>query len=247
MVGMNQPSEIHVFDRALMRQRRARVASDFAEHDFLYREVAARLHEKLSEINRSFGSVLDMGSRLPVFETGTDLQRLVHTRLGDAASGSLETGDPAILIADEEALPFADASFDLVVSNMALHWVNDLPGCLIQVKRALRPDGLFLAAMLGGETLHELRASLMHGEMEIQGGVSPPGLAVCRHPRYRRAAAKSRLCPADRRYRRDCCQLQGYVPINERVAWHGRDQCDPGPTQNAIKAGGADGSGALLQ
>ena len=77
------------------------------------------------------------------------------------------------LAADEEALPFADASFDLVLSCLSLHWVNDLPGALSQVRRALKPDGLFLAAMLGGNTLGELRAALAEAEAACEGGLSP--------------------------------------------------------------------------
>jgi len=73
---------------------------------------------------------------------------------------------------DEERLPFADRSLDLVVSSLVLHWVNDLPGALIQIRRALRPDGLFLGAVLGGETLNELRAVLTQAELEVLGGAS---------------------------------------------------------------------------
>jgi NADH dehydrogenase [ubiquinone] 1 alpha subcomplex assembly factor 5 len=74
---------------------------------------------------------------------------------------------------DEEFLPFAEASFDLIVSNLSLHWVNDLPGALVQARRALKPDGFFCAAILGGDTLFEMRRSLMEAEMELSGGVSP--------------------------------------------------------------------------
>ena len=88
-----------------------------------------------------------------------------------AASGLPRTA-PAV-VADEEALPFRDASLDLVVSALALHFVNDLPGALIQIRRALKPDGLFLAAMLGGDTLTELRQSFAEAEAEIEGGISP--------------------------------------------------------------------------
>ena len=77
------------------------------------------------------------------------------------------------LAADEEALPFTDAVFDLVIGNLSLHWVNDLPGTLLQVHRCLKADGLFLAATLGGDTLVELRDSLMAAEIEIRDGVSP--------------------------------------------------------------------------
>ena len=81
-------------------------------------------------------------------------------------------GHPAV-VADEEYLPFADRSFDLVISSLSLHWVNDLPGVLIQIRRALKPDGLFLGAMLGDGTLAELREALMAAELDIAGGVSP--------------------------------------------------------------------------
>jgi SAM-dependent methyltransferase len=77
------------------------------------------------------------------------------------------------LAADEEFLPFAEASLDLVLSSLSLHWVNDLPGALLQARRALRPDGLFLAAMLGGETLKELRQAMLAAEAEVSGGASP--------------------------------------------------------------------------
>ena len=169
MGSMNQNNRMQVFDRALLRQRRTRAAAGLADHDFLYREVAARLRERLGEVRRSFSAVLEMGSRLPVIEKCDDIDLLVRTHFGGDTAGF----GGAALEVDEEALPFADQSFDLVISNMALHWVNDLPGCLIQVNRVLKPDGLFVATLLGGETLRELRAALMHGEMEVDGGVSP--------------------------------------------------------------------------
>ncbi len=174
---MSETGNMEVFDRALLRRRRRRAAAGLADHDFLFTEVAARLRERLGEVQRSFTSVLEMGSRRPVIEgaggSGGDIERLVRSHFGGDAAGSGAATPVTALEADEEALPFAPESFDLVVSNMALHWVNDLPGCMIQVRRALRPDGLFLGAMLGGETLKELRAALMHGEMEVENGASP--------------------------------------------------------------------------
>lgn len=77
------------------------------------------------------------------------------------------------LVSDEEALPFGDGSFDIVTSLLSLHWVNDLPGSLVQIRRILRPDGLLLAALLGGETLKELRRSLADAEIANEGGLSP--------------------------------------------------------------------------
>jgi SAM-dependent methyltransferase len=77
------------------------------------------------------------------------------------------------VVADEEFLPFAAGTFDLVASCLSLHWVNDLPGALIQLRHALRPDGLLLVSLLGGETLHELRAALLEAEAEVTGGAAP--------------------------------------------------------------------------
>ena len=94
---------------------------------------------------------------------------------------------------DEEALPFAPESFDLVMSNLSLHWVNDLPGCLLQIRQTLKPDGLFLAAMFGGGTLVELRNCLMEAESEIAGGVKPTGFALRRLTRCRRFVAARRI------------------------------------------------------
>jgi len=91
-----------------------------------------------------------------------------------ALTAALRAHNPEVLIAaDEEALPFADATFDLVVSALALQFVNDLPGALVQIRRALRPDGLFVAALLGGDTLTELRQSFAAAESEVEGGASP--------------------------------------------------------------------------
>jgi SAM-dependent methyltransferase len=91
----------------------------------------------------------------------------------DPAAGFLSgLADPG-LVAEAEALPFAPASFDLVLSNLALHWVNDLPGALLQLRQALKPDGLLLVSLFAGETLNELRLCLLEAESEIENGASP--------------------------------------------------------------------------
>jgi SAM-dependent methyltransferase len=92
---------------------------------------------------------------------------------GARTNSSIGIGADLVIAADEEALPFRDGSLDLVVSALALHTVNDLPGTLIQIRRALKPDGLFLAALLGGDTLTELRQAFAEAEAEIEGGMSP--------------------------------------------------------------------------
>ena len=150
-----------IFDRFLLRARQRRARALGAE-TFLIDRVAAELGERLSAVLRQFDRAVDLG-------TPTDAVRRAL-----AASGKVATIIGADSVAaDEEALPFADGSLDLVVSALSLHFVNDLPGTLIQVRRALKPDGLLLAALLGGDTLIELREAFAQAEAEIEGGVSP--------------------------------------------------------------------------
>ncbi|MBK19221.1 MAG: SAM-dependent methyltransferase [Rhodospirillaceae bacterium] len=159
-----------IFDRNAVRRHQARAAASFAEHDFLFREVAERLADRLQDIKRSFDVGISLGARgdhLRESLMGNDAISVLHEM------GS-NTGSPGIaFIGDEEALPVKPNSADLIVSNLALHWTNDVPGTLIQCRQALKPDGLFMAAILGGETLTELRQVLMEVEAEISGGVSP--------------------------------------------------------------------------
>lgn len=165
-----------VFDRALLRRRRDRAAGRFAEHDFLFREVADRLADRLEDVRRSFPLALDLGAGDGAMGRALAGRKGIETLAAlELAPGLAARNDSGALRAagDEEALPFADGVFDLIVSNLALHWVNDLPGALIQARRALKPDGFFCAAMLGGETLNELRLALYDAEAEICGGVSP--------------------------------------------------------------------------
>jgi SAM-dependent methyltransferase len=159
-----------IFDRALLRARRRR-ARALGPETFLLDRVAADLAERLSAVLRQFDVAVDLG-------TPTDAVRAAFTGLASigmliAANPDVTAQDAPAVAADEEALPFRDGSLDLVVSALALQSVNDLPGALIQIRRALKPDGLFLAAMLGGDTLTELRQSFAEAEAEIEGGVSP--------------------------------------------------------------------------
>lgn len=165
-----------VFDRALLRRRRDRAAGRFAEHDFLFREVAERLVDRLDDVRRAFPLALDLGAGDGALGRALAGRKGIETLAAlELAPGLAQRNDSGALLAtgDEESLPFADGAFDLIVSNLALHWVNDLPGALIQARRALKPDGFFCAAMLGGETLNELRLALYDAEAEICGGVSP--------------------------------------------------------------------------
>jgi NADH dehydrogenase [ubiquinone] 1 alpha subcomplex assembly factor 5 len=171
---MEQPAS-PLFDRRAWRAHRdrlVRLAGGGA--DFLHREVAERLIDRLDLVNRDFAAILDLGARDGV------LSRRLAERNGAALVVAAEPsvhllyGAPAPRVcADPELIPFRDASFDLVASNLALHWCADLPGALIQIRRALKADGLFLAALLGGGTLAELRTALFEAELSEEGGVSP--------------------------------------------------------------------------
>ncbi len=159
-----------IFDRQALRRNRDRAAKNFKAHDFLVREVAERLYDKSSDISRDFNHILDLGCH------GGELAGLLkenHIIRQDLSRNFLESNKGIRVQADEEFLPYRPGSLDLIVSNLSLHWVNDLPGCLAQIMQALKPDGLFLCALFGGETLTELRQSLMEAEINIRGGASP--------------------------------------------------------------------------
>jgi SAM-dependent methyltransferase len=156
-----------IFDRLLQRRRRSRAAASPA--NFLLEHVASELVDRLSVVLRRFDVGVDLG-------TPGDAVRMSLRRLG--AVGTIVGADviarsKPFVVADEEALPFRDSSLDLVVSGLALHFANDLPGVLTQIRRALKPGALFLAALLGGDTLTELRQAFAEAETEIEGGVSP--------------------------------------------------------------------------
>lgn len=168
---------MQVFDRALVRRHRDRAAPRFAEYNFLFAEVAERLADRLMDVRRDFPRALDLGCH-----DGTLGRRIaghkgittvVGCDLSPALAARAARANGLAVAADEEFLPFGPASFDLVLSNLSLHWVNDLPGALIQIRQTLKPDGLFLAALLGGETLVELRHCLMQAELAVCDGVSP--------------------------------------------------------------------------
>ncbi len=173
MAADRPDNDLMVFDRALLRRRRTRAAAAWRQHDFLKQQIAASLAERLDDIRRPFPRLLDLGSHAG---------EVVAALAGRAGSELTVTADltPAFqrspglrVVADEEMLPFAPHSFDLITSALSLHAVNDLPGALLQIRQTLKPDGLFLGALFGGETLTELRQCLLQAESEIEGGASP--------------------------------------------------------------------------
>lgn len=162
------------FDLRLLAQRRNRAAATVAQYDFLLQRVAEDLAVRLGAVQRRFATVVDLGAHHGLL--AHSVGQLPGVSLVVSAECSwrmLMLCPPPRVMVDLEALPFADTSLDLVISGLTLHCVNDLPGTLIQIRRALKPDGLLLASVLGGQTLSELREAFLLAESELEGGASP--------------------------------------------------------------------------
>ncbi|TVR06046.1 MAG: methyltransferase domain-containing protein [Salinarimonadaceae bacterium] len=161
----------NVFDRALVRERFRRAHSrGFAP--FLVEHAIADLALRLAPVSREFAIALDVGTPGPqaaIFLRASGRAGAVFR----AALAGISPGEAGAIVADEEALPFAHERFDLATSLLSLQAVNDLPGALVQIRRALKPDGLFVGCLLGGASLTELRQSFMEAEAEVEGGASP--------------------------------------------------------------------------
>lgn len=157
-----------IFDRQLLRARRCR-AERLGVSDFLLERMAGDIAERLSVVLRQFDLAVDLGA------PGEAVRRALAAsgKVGLVIAANPFARGPLAVAADEEALPFRDGSLDLVVSALSLQFANDLPGVLVQIRRALRPDGLLLAALAGGDTLTELRQAFAQAEAEIEDGISP--------------------------------------------------------------------------
>jgi SAM-dependent methyltransferase len=169
-----------IFNRKRVALHQRRALARPGDAGFLLREMAERLCDRLSDTTRSFPKALclDIGGGVmaEALEGKGGIEWLVQSNLSLPLLASRTTShEPRVtkLVADEEYLPFAENIFDLVISSGALQWTNDLPGTLIQIQRSLKPDGLFLAMLPGGRTLHELRESFAQAELRLRGGISP--------------------------------------------------------------------------
>ena len=173
-----------VFDRQAVRRHRDRAVRTVDRVSDVLGDAAGRLLDRLDDTSRRFTDALDVGGRGIVAPLlGARGLRVVSCDLSPAMAGL--NGGPCVA-ADEECLPFAAGSFDLIVASLSLHWVNDLPGALLQLRRSLRPDGLLLASLPALGTLAELRSALTEAESEVSGGASPrvspfPELRDCAH------------------------------------------------------------------
>lgn len=166
---MSDPSR--VFDRASVRRHRDRAAGAENGGQAVLQEAAARLLDRLDDTTRRFGRALDIGGRglvAPVLRA-----RGMQVVAADLSERMVRRSAPLAVAMDEEMVPFAPASFDLVVASLALHWANDLPGALVQLRRVLAPGGLLLASLPALGTLAELRVALGEAEYAMRGGVSP--------------------------------------------------------------------------
>ncbi len=169
-----------LFDRTLHRARLDRAARGFAAADFLKARVAEDVAWRLSAILRRFPRAVDLSARSGLFAqklwdspAAAQVDMLVEADLSTPMLRRVDPASPLRVVADEERLPFAAESFDLAVSLLSLHWTNDLVGALVQIRRALKPDGLFVGAIFGGATLTELRQSLLLAEAELSDGAGP--------------------------------------------------------------------------
>jgi NADH dehydrogenase [ubiquinone] 1 alpha subcomplex assembly factor 5 len=163
-----------IFQRRQVQNARHRAAASLAAHDAVLADATERLLDRLEDITRPLPRLLDLSARHGL------VRRLIGTRGGVQEIVECELS-PALLqnrtghrvVADEEFLPFAAASFDVAVSVLGLHMVNDLPGTLAQLRRILKPEGVLLVMLPGGATLQELRESFAHAETALYGGIHP--------------------------------------------------------------------------
>ncbi|PTM51761.1 methyltransferase family protein [Phreatobacter oligotrophus] len=160
------------FDQQLLGRRRVRAASG-EPADFLLRRVAEDLADRLTLVQRQFSAIADLATPTDALREALAARGLAPVVATEAVETLAHRRATPVVVAAPDMLPFSDASRDLVVSALGLQFVDDLPGAFVQVRRALKPDGLFLAAMAGGDTLTELRQAFAEAESEVDGGLSP--------------------------------------------------------------------------
>jgi NADH dehydrogenase [ubiquinone] 1 alpha subcomplex assembly factor 5 len=162
-----------LFDRSHQRRVRARRRPGFAPHAFLYDEACSRVAERLAEINRTFPWAVTLEDREGRLATALRaVPSVERCYASDSTGANLDGEATAAWCADAEALPLAEGQQPLLASAFCLQTLNDVPGHLVQVRRALRPDGLYLAVFPGGDTLHELRDCMQAAELQLTEGIS---------------------------------------------------------------------------
>ena len=222
-----------VFDRRLLRERRARALA-LGPATFLIERVAADFGGASGDDACGVSSVRSISARRPatlrrVLAESGKVGTIVAANARRLRTRPQRMPRHSRSRPTRRLLPFADGSLDLVVSALALQFVNDLPGTLIQIRRALKPDGLLLAALLGGDTLTELRQAFAAAEAEIEGGVSPRVAPFADLRDLGSAPAAGRLCAAGDRRGPAHRALRLGRRADARSAPHGRDQSAGGP------------------
>lgn len=187
---MTSSNTIEIFDRNLLRKKRGQALKNFAAYDFLFDWAGKQTIDRLQDVKREYGNALIIGARqskhfmqavsnLPGAPNVLQLDICTTSPPQNSAPDhnafdkNAKDQNPPYICADEDFLPIREQSLDLALSTLNWHNVNDLPGALLQTRRALKPDGLFIGSMLGGETLFELRQCLQDAEVNISGGLSP--------------------------------------------------------------------------
>ncbi len=169
--SMNDTNSI--FNRRLVQKHRARASDHFAQHDFFLQRMVGMLAERLEETTRHFDTVLMLGAHSGQFDADIKRAARATTLIHADASPAMARQCPSPAIScDEEWLPFAQHSLDAILCPWGLHWVNDMVGSLIQMRQALKPDGLLLAMLPGAHSLQELRDILTDAELQLYSGVS---------------------------------------------------------------------------
>ncbi len=155
---------MNIFDSKIRRLHRDRSIKNLGDSDFLIKKSSEQILELFEDLrgNKDFLDILILGHPLPIIGNNLTIKSDIIYRISGVD-----------IITDEELIPFKNDSFDLVISNLNLHWINDLPGSLIQIKNILKPSGLFIASIFGGDTLLELRKSFIETEIDMEIGVSP--------------------------------------------------------------------------
>ncbi|XP_020284210.1 arginine-hydroxylase NDUFAF5, mitochondrial isoform X2 [Pseudomyrmex gracilis] len=181
MSALPPDSPMNVFDRnaKLLHRERAAKRVDAHLYDYIKDEVGERLSDRIFDIKRKFSKVLDLGcgrGHVSKRILNESVEELTLVDMSPSFVQQAETTKGIKIrkrVVDEENLSFDANSFDMVISCLSLHWVNDLPGCFRRINNSLKNDGVFLAAVFGGDTLYELRSSLQLAELERHGGISP--------------------------------------------------------------------------
>ncbi|KAG0000233.1 hypothetical protein BGZ79_006170 [Entomortierella chlamydospora] len=174
------PATFQVFDREGKRLQKERAASNVElsrQVDYVKDEVAFRVVDRLLDIKREFNEVVELGSGCGHIAKHVDSDMMKKLIMCDMSEMMLKRDKDVEYeerrVVDEELLPFEENSLECVVSSLSMHWINDLPGAMIQIQRSLKPDGVFIAGLFGGDTLFELRTSLQLAELDREGGISP--------------------------------------------------------------------------